>query len=140
LELAVREIKETSLPAYFVPGNQENPEESKFGWVIVDRGAAFVKWFAVPWRRLSKSEFLSLKAFETSDMENAASQTCRAQILNHPGEIKALKDHVSDKHENDLVLRVWPQPGGEFPMKSIRERGYAETLVCINLPLQFCYS
>ncbi len=124
----VRAIQQTPLPAYFVPGNPENPDESKFHWAIVDRGKDFVDQFAAPWRRLSRTDILQLRAYDSWGIDDKGEHTARAQIIANPDQIRALSDHTDAKFEHDLVLRVWPRKD-EFPMKRLRERGHAETLV-----------
>ncbi len=123
------------LPAYFVPANPDQPDETRFS-VILSRGEQFAKRFAVPWRRLCKSEFFDLFLYKSWD-DTTKPQILRARIMSNPGNLRALSAHVSDKYPHDLVLRIQVNKDKDVKLVQHGDRGYAEAqlkacnLLCI---------
>lgn len=102
LDVAADEIRELNFPGYFVPTiKDEAPSAAKRYFAVVSLTPEFRASFDAAWRRLTKSETLTLNISDGPDDEPAQWD---ARIMDHPEGIDALTAHPVETHE--LVLQV----------------------------------
>jgi hypothetical protein len=145
----IKELRDTRLPAYFVP---KGDESAKVFFAVIPRSDTFMAHFKEPWSRMVQSEYFTLLLYHNHDVPAVEGEggeggeegetgekpnRLRACIVPYPAGRRELTDHVKpDKYPNDLVLAVrcsYPES-----LRLFGDRGAAQVALEVCLPTLCC--